>query len=143
MDSTDIKDLDVSILKDNGGIVSNVPVKKTLTWKRVDDEGEEVEEKFHVFVVRQSFGFVEKLFISDDDKSRSAKFISEAIRLGKSGKQRLSYEEAYQLHPTLAQEMVRVINEVNGVTSKEGDEGKVQKKKSGTSSLSPESEEEQ
>lgn len=143
MENTDLQELDVAALQENGGIVSNVPVKKVITWKRVNDDGDEVESKFVVHVVRQSFGFVERLFTTADDKSRSATFISEAIRLGKNGKQRLSYDQAYQLHPTLAQELVRVINEVNGVGTKEGDEGKGQPKKSGMNSSSPESVDEQ
>lgn len=89
-------------LRESGGIVSAEPVKKTVTWK---------DNKFNVFVIRQSFGTVESMVRDLDGRSRSASLIASFIRLG-DGTEQLSYEDAYQLQPELAAEFVRAINEV-------------------------------
>lgn len=90
-------------LREAGGIVSPDPVKKTVSW-----DG----KKFDVFVIRQSFGTVESLVQGLDGRSRSASLIASFIRLGDDASEKLTYEDAYQLHPTLAGEFVRVVNEV-------------------------------
>lgn len=90
-------------LRDTGGIVSPDPVKKTVKWNG---------EKFVVYVVRQSFGSVETLVKDLEGRSRSAALVASFIRLGDDASEHLSYEDAYQLHPDLAAEFVRVVNEV-------------------------------
>lgn len=99
-------------LRDSGGIVPSEPVKKAVKWRN---------DKFNVFVVRQSFGSVESLVQDLDGRSRSAALIASFIRLGDDGSEQLSYEDAYQLHPDLAHEFVRVVNEVyEGEAEKKG-----------------------
>lgn len=101
-------------LKARGGFVSAVPVKRDVEWTHPDpDTGEEVTDKFSVFVKRQSFGAIERLFVGNDDQSKSATFISECILLGEDGKDRMTYQDAYQLDPGLAAVLVKAINEVN------------------------------
>lgn len=101
-------------LKARGGFVSAVPVKKEVEWTHVDPQtGEEVTDKFGVFVKKQSFGAIERLFIGKDDQSKSATFISECILLGEDGKDQMTYQDAYQLDPGLAAVLVKAINEVN------------------------------
>lgn len=101
-------------LKARGGFISPIPVKRDVEWKHIDPtSGEEVTDKFSVFVKRQSFGAIERLFVANDDRSKSATFISECILLGDDAKDRMTYEDAYQLDPGLAAVLVKAINEVN------------------------------
>lgn len=90
-------------LRESGGIVPSEPIKKTVKWRN---------DTFNVFVVRQSFGSVEQLVQGFDESSRSAALIASFIRLGDDASEQMTYEDAYQLHPELAGEFVRVINEV-------------------------------
>lgn len=127
--------MDLKQLKARGGFVSAEPVKKSVKWKH-EDGGVEVEDDFEIYVVRQSFGSVEKLLTGLDDRSKSASFISACVRflVGSEEAQAyevqrrddpglpvrmefleaMSYEDAYQLEPSLAGALVRAINEVNG-----------------------------
>lgn len=110
--------MDLDDLKKNGGIVPVAPVEKEVTWTRTDDSGEEVSDTFTIHVRRRSYGSIEKIItagLSDSERSRSAMFISESLLLGEDGCQQISYEDAYQLHPTLAAVFVNAINEVNGL----------------------------
>lgn len=107
--------MDLKQLKAKGGFVPSVPVAKEVTWVHQDEAtGEEVTDTFTVFVVKQSFGSIERLFLGGDDRSKSSAFISECIRFGDDGKERMSYEDAYQLAPGLAAVLVAAANEVNG-----------------------------
>lgn len=128
--------MDLKQLKARGGFVSAEPAKKAVAWKHEDDTGAEIEDKFDVYVVRQSFGSVEKLLTGLDDRSKSASFISACVRFLVGTDEALayeaqcrddpslpvrmeflesmSYEDAYQLAPSLAGALVRAINEVNG-----------------------------
>lgn len=103
----------LSELKAKGGFVPSELVAKDVTWKRGDEE-----LAFTIYVKRQSFGAMEKLFSGDSDQSKSAKFISECIFLGENGKERISYEDAYQLDPGLAAVFAQAVNEVNGAKPK-------------------------
>jgi hypothetical protein len=104
--------MDLRELKAKGGFVSAEPVPVEVTWKHGKDA-----DTFTVHVVKQSFGAVESLFKTTDDRSRSASFIAAAIRLG-DGKERMSYDDAYALDPSLATVMVEAINKVNGTDEK-------------------------
>ncbi len=100
-------------LKEKGGFVSADLVAKEVKWTRGDEE-----LTFTIYVKRQSFGAMEKLFSAEGDQSKSAKFISECIFLGENGKERISYEDAYQLDPGLAAVFAQAVNEVNGAKPK-------------------------
>lgn len=68
-----------------------------------------------MFVKRQSFGSIERLFLSDeDDRSKSAAYIAATVLLGDKGAEPMSYEDAYQLEPSLAGVLIKAVNEVNG-----------------------------
>lgn len=103
-------------LKDKGGFVSAKPIKKEVVWKRKVD-GEEVEDKFSIFVRPMSYGDIEKIFIDpkDEERSRTAALLAESVLLGDDGKERLSYTDAYQLSPSLAAALAKVVNEVNAL----------------------------
>lgn len=96
-------------LKALGGVVSEVPVEKEIKFT-IDEQ--EYTAKIHV--KRLSIGDHEKLFGKGDDGERAAHLISHAVMLGEGGKERISFKDAYQLHPRLADAMINAVNEVNG-----------------------------
>lgn len=103
----------VSELRALGGFVPAEPVEREVTWTRTVD-GEEKSDTFTVAIVRQSFGTIERLLMAEnDERSRSARFLSESILLG-GGKEKLSYEDAYRLELTLANALIEAVTAVNG-----------------------------
>jgi hypothetical protein len=104
--------MDLKQLKAVGGFASSklIPVKKI--WETPD--GEKVDIEF--FVIRRSFGQAEQFYKLTQEKkdiSVSSTLISEAVRLGKDGKERLTYEQAYELEPSLATLFFEGINEAS------------------------------
>lgn len=102
-------------LKSKGGLVPDAPIRKTITFDSTDHATGATEQVEAIIFVRQlSVGEYDALFFAQDDKrSRTAKIISEAIRLGESGKERISFEDAYKLTPSLANSMMEAFSEVN------------------------------
>lgn len=100
-------------LIDKGGFVSAEPVKKSIEWVH-DVDGSEVTDKFDVWILKQSFGHMERVWSGPDDKSRSAALISECVRFGENAEERLTYDQAFNLHPGLATVLMVAFNEVNG-----------------------------
>ena len=103
----------MSTLKDlqkMGGFVSAAPVKKDIAFKLDGDD----EYTATIHVRKLSAGDYESIFVSDaEGRSRTATVISQAITLGPDGKEKVSFEVAYSLHPNLATAMVNAFNEVN------------------------------
>lgn len=117
-------------LKAAGGFVSPALVKKPITWKKADDlSGQESEITFDVWVRKLSFGMVESLVTAPDQRSRNSALIAEAVRLGDDGKESFSYQDAYQLKPALARQLVIAIAEVNALPKpkEEGEEAEAPK----------------
>ena len=108
-------------LKARGGIVATAPIKIEIHWKHQDDEtGETVEDVFDVHVKKLSFGMVEvalQPLMGQGQRAGKAALIAEAILLGDGTNpaERFSYEEAFQLKPTLAYQLYRAIAEVNSL----------------------------
>lgn len=102
-------------LQAKGGFVSAVPVIRTITWKGTDPgTGEKVDYDAEIHVRRLSVGDQEALYLAvEDGKSRTAKLISTAVTLGKDGKEKITFEQAYQLDSSLATAMLEAFNEVN------------------------------
>lgn len=100
-------------LKEQGGFVDDKPAKEHVTWTRGD--GEKIS--FDVHVVRQPFGVVDEVLKTSDGRSQSARMISNCIRLGDDGKERLTYDDAFGLDPTLAFCLIAAINRVNAKKS--------------------------
>lgn len=100
-------------LKAKGGFVSTKPVEKKVVWKRTVD-GQELEDEFIVHIKPMSYGDIERIFIDpkDTERSRTAALISESVILA-DGKERLSYQDAYQLAPSLAKALSEAVSEVN------------------------------
>lgn len=97
--------MDINDLKKIGAIYTNKPEKKTIKWNNC---GEDVE--FTVFVCKLPYGDIERILKAE---SYTIALISEGLRLGDNGNERLSYEEAAMLDPSLANLFVQAINEVN------------------------------
>lgn len=122
--------MDLKQLKAAGGLVSDRPTPVKKTW--ITPNGESIEIDF--FVLRQSFGQAERLYLSSTEEnkglSRTSQLISEVIRLGKDGSESLSYEDAYRLDPSLARVFMDAITEVSVSSAKKEKASSV--KKSGT-----------
>lgn len=121
--------MDIKQLNSLGGFVSQVPKKVSKTWTH---NNEDFDIEF--FVIKQSFGQVERIYLSNNSdnttRSRASELISEFIRLGKDGSERLTYEQAYSLEPSLAGVFMEAINE--NLLEKKAETKRV--KRSGTSS---------
>lgn len=101
---TSIKDLESL-----GAFVPDAPVKKEVPFYLA---GKDVTVS--IFVKRLGIGHYESLFLNDkDERSRTARAISEAVTLGEKGEQRLTFDQAYKLDPQLAREILTAFNEVN------------------------------
>lgn len=77
---------------------------------------------FKAWVKQLAFGDVDRIRSApvdpeDPERSAQAMLISESIRLGEGGKERLSYEQAYQLKPSLAGALLKAIGEAATVKS--------------------------
>ena len=95
----------LSELKAMGGFVPSAPVAREVTWRG---------NTFTVYIKRLSFGGIERLFLAEnDDRSRSARYIAEAVCLEEGGKQPMAYADAYALEPTLARVLLDAVNAVN------------------------------
>lgn len=106
----DLIAMDINELQALGGFVDAAPVPKEITWKGPD--GNSLKATIHI--VRQPFGVVESTFSTGDaDRSQGARMIHLAVRLGKDASEQLTYEQAYNLLPSLAWAMVGAINEAH------------------------------
>ena len=102
--------MNITELKAAGGIIAAQPVKKRVTWER---EGAEPVE-FDVHVRRLSFGTLERLLTAEtDDRSRSAAYLSATVLLGDEGSEPLTYDDAFQLDPSLAAVLMTAVRDVN------------------------------
>lgn len=105
----------VKQLKELGGFVSDKPVKKDITFSI--DGGDELTATIHV--KQLNIGEYETLFLTDtEERARTAKAISVAITLGEDGREKISFQDAYRLHPKLAGAMLVAFNEVNNPPKK-------------------------
>lgn len=107
-----------------GAFVAAAPVKRTVKWKRsaaLDGENKEVE--FDTWVLPLSFGLLDSLNAPGvDPQSQKAVLISRAIT-DEKGKTVMTYEQAYQLKPTLAYALYAAIAEVNRLAPPKEEEG--------------------
>lgn len=103
--------MNLAQLQAAGAFVEAAPVKTPVTWTRQNATGEEVSDTFDVWVRRRSFGTMERVAMLGEDRSKSAKMLSECILLGEE-QEALSYEQAYQLDPSLAFALVQAVKDV-------------------------------
>lgn len=110
-------------LKAKGGCIDPAPVRKTITWKHTDEAGEEQTDTFDVWIVRLSFGLIDRLSkLNSAERSSNAELIAASVRLGESAEERLTYDIAYNLNASLALELVRAVAEVNKLNETEDKE---------------------
>ena len=103
--------MNLAQLQAAGAFVEAAPVKTPVTWTRQNATGEEVSDTFDGWVRRRSFGTLERVAMLGEDRSKSAKMLSECILLGEE-QEALSYEQAYQLDPSLAFALVQAVKDV-------------------------------
>lgn len=103
--------MNLAQLQAAGAFVEAAPVKTAVTWTRQNAAGEEVSDSFDVWVRRRSFGTFERVAMLGEDRSKSAKMLSECILLGEE-QEAISYEQAYQLDPSLAFALVQAVKDV-------------------------------
>lgn len=97
-------------LKAAGGFVPAEAVKRSVVWERAP--GDEVT--FDIYVKRLSFGSVERMLTeTNENRSRSAELIAACVRLGENGADALTYDDAYNLEPSLAKAIGEAVREVN------------------------------
>lgn len=92
-----------------GAFVSDQTVEREIAFKI---GGEDYKATIHVR--RLSAGDYEELILSQQKgRSSMAEIISKAIRLGKDGRESMTFEQAYKLEQSVATAMVNAFNEVN------------------------------
>jgi hypothetical protein len=111
--------MDLQWLRDNGGIVPQTPVTREVSWTHPGPDGQDVTDTFTVRVKKLSAGAIERLYAESGKRTRtsySATMIAETIVLGEEGDERLTYEQAFDLDPTLAEVLLRdAVHHVNPV----------------------------
>lgn len=112
-------------LQARGACVDMSPVKRSVTWRHVDEKtGEQLTDTFDVWVTRLSFGVIDRMgYARQSKRSQNAELIAASIRLGENAEEVIPYEVAYSLDPALALELVRAAGEVNKLKKEEGTTG--------------------
>jgi hypothetical protein len=106
--------MNLAQLKAKGVCVDPAPVRRSITWKHKNEAGEEISDKFDVWITRVSFGVIDRLKAADDsERSRHAELIAASVRLGDKADEEIPYDVAYSFAPGFALELVRAIGEVN------------------------------
>lgn len=112
--------MNLTELKAMGAVVDLAPVRKSVEWTHKDEHGEERTVTFDVFITRLSFGMIDRLSkVNSADRSSNAELIAASVRLGEDAEERMPYDIAFSLHPSLALELVRAIGEVNKLATPE------------------------
>lgn len=102
-------------LKKKGGVIEPELVKEHIKWTHRDKEtGEIITDEFDVFILKASWGAVSDVVSNDaPGYNASVGMIAECVKLGESGEENLSYEDAYALDNSLAQQFLAAVNRVN------------------------------
>jgi hypothetical protein len=96
----------------------NTLVKKEVEYKLPHPETkEETTYTADIFVVKEvSFAASDRINLGDrnaQDASRHARLISERVRLGENGEERLSAEQASRLHPSVGWAFLTAVLDVD------------------------------
>lgn len=119
----DDQPINLAQLKQIGGVLTGQAVERPVKWTTTDDEGKKVEHEFLVGVVKLGIAATERIWGQAESNSRWATMIHETIRLGEGFKDRIGYDDACNLDPSLFAALSEAANSVNP-KPKEGDEGK-------------------
>lgn len=126
-------------------------LKKTVEWSQLNEDTQQDDEftaEVHI-VTNLKFAAQERIAIADsvhEDITQWSRAISERLRFGENGNEKMSFEQASELHPNLGWALVAVILAYNNdqKTQREERAKKLgQTKNSGTSLSSTESAAEQ
>jgi hypothetical protein len=99
-------------LNDLGAFVSEELVPKEIKFKLTDDGDEHVAQ---IMVRRLSIGHYEAMWGDvKENTSKTARMLCESVRLGEDGAEKMTYEQAYQLHAKIALAMSEAVAAVNG-----------------------------
>lgn len=98
-------------------VKKEILVKKSVKWERPDAEtSEELVDEFDVHVVTNlSFAAQDRILLGENrqmDTSQMARAISERIRFGEGGDEKMTVEQAARLEPSLGWALVSIIGEV-------------------------------
>lgn len=103
--------MNIKELQQAGAFVSAEMTKKSITFEIGDEE-----YNADVYIKPLGIGEHEALYAnsqgSDDNVSRTAQLIAAVARFGEGGQEQMSYEDAYQLHPSLASAIMEAYTEV-------------------------------
>ena len=106
--------MDLQSLLAAGAFISGDYVRKSVKWKHVDANQDEITNEFDVFVKREQsaadFEFIYRA--RDSDSSLMVRRVSRLIRLGDNGQEPIPYETADQFQTGLLLALVGAINEV-------------------------------
>lgn len=101
-------------LRARGGLIDPTLVKKNVNWRRVDEDGKGEDVNFDVFIRKNSFGLLDLANqMAREGKSRSATVISNGVRLGETGEEEMTYEDAYNLEPSLSLVLFQAFMDIN------------------------------
>jgi hypothetical protein len=110
--------MDLEKLRELGGFISPTPVTKEFTWTPPPAEDGTVREEVSltVRIKKLSAGSMERFGDLGDKASRSyiASLLSQSLLLGEEGSDFISYEDAYQLEPSLGIALTNLVHDVNG-----------------------------
>lgn len=99
-------------IKQEGGFATDHLVKQSVTWKKAAND----EVTFDVFIAKPSFGEMERLVAqAKTGRSQGAELISLCVRFGDSGEEKVSYEQAYDMVPSLVEALSEAVIEVTGI----------------------------
>lgn len=118
-----MSDLTLDRIRSIGGIVTAKTESREITWRGTDPEtGERTEYTHTVEVRRMAFGWIDRITREaratgkrnghDEAQSVGASLIAGGVLFGG---ETLSYADALQLEPSLANELLRAFYAVNGM----------------------------
>lgn len=115
--------MDLTQLKALGGLVSEVPEKRKVTWTPT---GRTEPVTADVYIRRRSFGSLETTVFADTDdkRARMASLVSATVLLGNDPDklEPMDYATAYQLDPPLGNALLALSGQINEMV--EGEEKK-------------------
>lgn len=97
-----------------GAFIRGDYVRKSVKWKHVDGNQEEITNEFDIFVKReQSAADFEFIYRARDDQSSiMVRRVARLVRLGENGEEAIPYETADQFQTGLLLALISAVNEV-------------------------------
>lgn len=130
--------MNLSDLKASGGFVSRETVPTVIKWRKAGPDGEFEPCDYTVHIVQPSYGDIETIAVEGKGQRHAVQVatVAACVRLGEKGEVRLTYEQAFDLHPLLLLELHAAIDRAGVVPKKQSPSPETPK--SGMSLSSPE-----